>query len=599
MAEQNPLISDDQINFLLHHVLDLESLFSQSYFQDHSWETSSLYIDAAKKLARTELFEAYKPMDNEPPKLSGDSLKVHPKMHQIYQSLAELGVIAATRPVEVGGAQLPSLAAVAAHIYLMAGNLSAYAYMGLTTGAARLIESFGAEDLQRTYMDRMYSGEWTGTMALTESQAGSSLADVSTKATPTEDGHYLLEGTKIFISGGDQDFTNNIVHLALARIEGAPAGIRGVSLFVVPKKRPQGDSLVDNDCTTTGVFHKVGWKGLPSIALTFGEKGDCHGYLVGEANKGIRYMFQMMNEARLMVGLNGVATSSVAYYESLIYAQERPQGRKVTQKDPSSPQLAIIEHADVKRMLMRQKAIVEGGMHLVFYCAQLNDLFEHGDDAAEQKNAGLLLDLLTPVAKTFPAEYGFEANALAVQIHGGYGYTKEYLPEAFLRDQKLNTLHEGTTGIQSLDLLGRKLMAGQGAAAMLYVSKAQETIEKAGSTAGCENLAKLFQEGLQTLQNTAMQLGQLGMTGEIEQMLMHSADFLQAFSLQTISWMLLEQAVCARRANAEGKLSEDFAQSKLLLARYFLNTELPRAQQLFALCTQGEDSYVQMKNEWF
>ncbi len=327
----------------------------------------------------------------------------------------------------------------------------------------------------------MYGGRWTGTMALTEPQAGSSLTDVKTRATPAADGHYLVQGNKVFISGGDQDLTENIVHLTLARIDGAPPGIKGVSLFAIPKKRLEGGKLVDNDVHCAGAFHKMGWRGVPSIALNFGERGDCRGWLVGEPHRGISYMFQMMNEARLMVGMNAIATASVAYFESLEYARTRPQGRRLSSKDPKSPQVPIIEHADVRRMLLRQKAIVEGALSLGVQTARYADLAAHAGTPEDKRRAFLLLDMMTPVVKSFPAEKGFEANVLAVQVHGGYGYTSEYLPEAWMRDQKLNSIHEGTTCMHSMDLLGRKVVADQGSALRILGEEIAAATKRAAS----------------------------------------------------------------------------------------------------------------------
>src|SRR5947199_2458598 len=388
----------------------------------------------------------------------------------------------ATRPAEAGGQELPVLIALFAGGYLSAANGAAAAYAGLTAGAAHLVEACGNAEVRQTFHEPMVSGRWSGTMALTEPHAGSSLADVRTTATPmpATPGRYLLRGNKVFISGGDQDFTENIVHLALGRIEGAPAGIKGISLFAVPRLRPEDGRLVDNDCSSAGVFHKMGWRGIPSIALNFGERGDCVGWVVGTPHQGLGHMFQMMNEARLMVGMNGVATASAAYHESLEYARTRPQGRPLAARDPRTPQIPIVEHADVRRMLLAQKGIVEGGLSLLAECARLVDLTRHGPEEDRERRR-MLLDLLTPVAKSFPAEFGFVANALAVQVHGGYGYTAEYLPEAWLRDQKLNSIHEGTTGIQSLDLLGRKVVAEGGAALVMLEEEIDAAILRAGA----------------------------------------------------------------------------------------------------------------------
>src|SRR5258708_7095095 len=365
-------------------------------------------------------------------------IRVHPLMKQLFPKLVDQGGTAATRRYDVGGQQLPHVVATLSALYPMAANLSAVGYLGLTAGAAHLIEAFGSAALKQSMMEPMYAGRWTGTMALTEPQAGSSLTDVKTRATPAPGGHHLVSGNKVFISGGDQDLTENIVHLTLARIDGAPPGIKGVSLFAIPKKRVEGGKLVPNDVHCAGAFHKMGWRGVPSIALNFGERGDCHGWLVGEPHKGISYMFQMMNEARLMVGMNAIATASVAYLEALEYARTRAQGRPITSKDPKAPQVPIIEHADVRRMLLRQKAIVEGALSLGVQTARYADLAAHATTPEEKRRAFLLLDMLTPIVTSFPAEKGFEANALAVQVHGGYGYTSAYMPAAWPRDQKLN-----------------------------------------------------------------------------------------------------------------------------------------------------------------
>src|SRR3954466_13043530 len=477
----NPLFSDREVSFQLYEVHGAGDLCKLPVFADHGRETFDLFLASARKIAREVLFPAYRPMDAEPPQLENGRVRVHPAIKEIWPRLVELGMTSATRPAEVGGQELPVLVALFAGGYLSAANGAAMAYAGLTAGAAHLVEAFGSEEVRRTFHEPMISGRWSGTMALTEPHAGSSLADVRTTATPmpAAPGRYLLRGNKVFISGGDQDFTENIVHLALGRIEGAPAGIKGISLFAVPRLRPSQDGrLEDNDCSSAGVFHKMGWRGIPSIALNFGERGDCVGWLVGTPHQGLAHMFQMMNEARLMVGMNGVATASAAYHESLEYARTRPQGRSLASRDPRTPQISIIEHADVRRMLLKQKAIVEGGLSLLAECARLADLVRHGPEQ-DRERCRLLLDLLTPVAKSFPAEFGFLANALAVQVHGGYGYTAEYLPEAWLRDQKLNTIHEGTTGMQSMDLLGRKVVAGGGAALAALGEEVARTVERA------------------------------------------------------------------------------------------------------------------------
>ncbi len=572
---ENALISDALVDFLLEDVVDLDALLALPAFAEHSRETCTLYLDAARRVAREVLFPSYEAMDKAPPHLDGREVHLHPKMRPLFASLVELGVLSATRGPELGGAQLPMTVAAVASAYLMAGNLGVYGVAALTAGAARLIESFGSEALRATYLGRMYAGEWAGTMALTEPQAGSSLTDVRARATPDGDS-FLISGTKVFISGGEQDLTENIVHLTLARIDGAPAGTKGVSLFAIPKRRPEGGALVPNDVTCTGVFDKVGWKALPSVQLTFGEAGDCRGWLVGAPHQGLAQMFQLMNEARLMVGMNGIASASAAYQASLAYARDRPQGRPLGAKDPAQPQVPIVAHADVRRMLLRQKAIVEGGLGLLVRTALWTDLSEHAVDEAARTHARLLLELLIPVAKTFPAEFGFQANTLAIQIHGGYGYTREYLPEAWWRDQKLNSIHEGTSGIQALDLLGRKVVIAGGAAARLFVASVEESCARAGDADDLRDAAHAWLE-------TA---GVVAARGDAEAMVRHASDYLEATSIVAVAWMLLDQATVAEqkgRAVARGQRAA---------LEYWRATELVRVPAILARVRSGESSFA-------
>ncbi|NUP13424.1 MAG: acyl-CoA dehydrogenase [Polyangiaceae bacterium] len=593
MTTTNPLLREADVDFLLYEVLEVERLCALPAFAEHGRDTFDLFIREARRLARDVLFPAYRAMDEAPPKLEEGSVRVHAKMRDIYPQLVALGLIAATRPADVGGQQMPLCVATFANAYLMAGNLSAFGYLGLTTGAGHLIEAFGDPALKELFLPALYEGRWTGTMALTEPHAGSSLADVSTVATPSEDGTYRIRGAKIFISGGDHDLTENIVHMTLARVEGAPAGIKGVSLFAVPKFRLERGALVDNDVAVAGAIHKIGWRGLPSLAMAYGDRGDCRGWLVGKEHRGISYMFQMMNEARLMVGLNGVATASVAYLESLDYARTRPQGRAAAARDPLSPQVPIIEHADVRRMLLRQKAIVEGGLTLIARAAMFADVAAHGADAEERARAQHLLDLLTPVAKSFPAEKGFESNALALQIHGGYGYSSEYLVEAWLRDQKLNSIHEGTTGIQSLDLLGRKVVAAQGLPLRLFRDEVEASCVRAEEAGVDRAWSEALRIAADRIAEATMTLGARGLSGDVDGMLLHSADYLEMFSIVVIAWAWMLQARAASGRDT------DFHRGKMAAAQYWITTELPRVAHLAKLCVDGEDSYARVPPDAF
>ena len=598
-AMPNPLLDDRGLDFVLHDVLDAGSLARLPHFADHGRETFDAWIDLCRRFARDVLYPAYRPLDVDPPVLRDGSVHVHPALREIWPRMTELGVISASRPFEAGGQQIPATVALAANLYLMAGNCAAHGYAGLTSGAAHLVEAFGSRALRERWLAPMHEGRFAGTMALTEPQAGSSLADVRTRATPSGD-HFLLTGSKIFISGGDQDLTENVVHMVLARVDGAPPGTKGVSLFLVPKLRPaEGGGLEPNDVRVPGLIHKIGWRGLPSVILALGEAGDCRGWLLGEPGRGLAHMFQMMNEARIMVGGNGVATASVAYLESLAYARERPQGRPLRDRDPRSSQVPIIEHADVRRMLLRQKAIVEGGLALVLQAARQADLAAHAVRPEERRRAQLLLDLLTPVAKTFPAEKGFESNALAVQVHGGYGYSSEYLPEAWLRDQKLNSIHEGTTGVQGLDLLGRKVMADGGAALAIL----GEEIEAACARADRAGVDRAWTSGLRgaaaDVGALTLELAGRGAGGDPEAMLLHSSDYLDLFSTVVVAWLWMLQGAVALEGLASGRSGADMLQGKLSAAGYWLRFELPRIGPLVAACRDGEDSHARVRPEWF
>ena len=594
MASDNPLIRDRFVDFLLHDVLDVTSLTRCPHFAEHERETFDLYVAACRRLARSRLFPTYRTMDEAPPRLESGRVIVHAEVKRLFRELVDLGALSATRPTSVGGQQLPMTVAALAHAYLMAGNLSAYGYVGLTTGAAHLIEAFGSDALRSTFMTPMYEGRWSGTMALTEPQAGSSLADVTSSATPTSEGHHLIRGSKIFISGGDHDAAENVVHLVLARIDGAPRGTKGISLFAVPRLRPDpGGALVPNDVHVSGVIHKIGWRGLPSVALSLGESNDCRGWLVGPPHEGLRCMFQMMNEARIMVGLNAASTASVAYLESLAYAKERTQGRSITEKDASRPPVALVAHADVRRMLLRQKSIVEGALCVLGAVSRYADLSEHSADADERARSQKLLDLLTPIAKTFPAEKGFEANTLALQIHGGYGYSSEYLPEAWLRDQKLNSIHEGTTGIQGLDLLGRKVVAGGGATLALFADEVLADLAKAEAVSGVDAASiQTTREALHRLVALTATLAQRGLTGDVEGMMGHSADYLEAFSIVVVAWQWARMWAAAARRGEDA-----FVRGIVRAARYWIATEVPRVSQLAALSEGTDRSYLDARED--
>lgn len=427
----------------------------------------------------------------------------------------------------------------------------------------------------------MLEGKWQGTMALTEPQAGSSLSDITTSAETTEDGYYRINGQKIFISGGDLAGVENIVHLMLARIEGAPAGIKGMSLFVVPKKRDDGNgNLTDNDVATTGAYHKMGIKGCPVAHLTMGDRGDCRGYLLGEEHKGLSYMFQMMNSSRIGVGLTATAISSAAYCASLDYARNRPQGRKINNRDFSGSQIPIIEHADVKRMLLFQKAIVEGCISLTFQCTLYADQLRHFPEAGretEAEEAHLLLELLTPVVKTFPSEMGDESVAAGVQVLGGSGYVTDYPLEQLYRDQKINSIYEGTTGIQAMDLLGRKLRMQKGKTFRLFLRELKSVSGQAAKSPRLRKRARSLRRCTNSLRNITLRLARVAKKEGVENFLSDATLYLRAFGIVAVAWQWLKQGIVAQEAIEQGASGNDldFYQGKLFAWTISLNMKYP------------------------
>ncbi len=584
------------LRFLLHEVHQAEKLCALPQFQDHDKESFDLMLDTARRLADGLLYPVFQEMDRRPPELVDGQCKVLPQVRSILREFAEGGWIAAPFSQDEGGMQLPVMVNTACLFIFNAANFPASGYLGLTTGAAHLILSFGTEELKETYVPAMLDGRWQGTMALTEPGAGSSLSDVAVTATPTDQGYYLISGQKIFISAGDHDGADNIVHLMLARIKGAPAGVKGISLFVVPKLRPEGAALVPNDLATAGVFHKLGYRGCPIVQLSMGEAGDCRGWLIGEPHKGLAYMFQMMNEARISVGKQATAVASGAYYASLQYARERPQGRPVQSKDPHQPQVPIIEHADIKRLLLFQRSVVDGALSLLLQAAKYADLSSHGPQEDRQRTY-LLLELLTPVAKSFPSEMGILSTSAAVQVLGGYGYTDEFSVEQYFRDMRIHAIHEGTTGIQGMDLLGRKVRMQDGLAIRHFVQEVGSDIEAARTDGELAAYGQRLGEALDDLVRVTELKKALLQEGRIELGLADATLYLDLFGLVAVAWQWLKQGLVARGALAQGAGEQDskFYLGKLATMKYFFHYELVRGKGLAARL--GENDPVTVANQ--
>lgn len=577
----NSYINPRFLQFLLLEVLNGPELRRHSLFSDFDAEAFLMTLDAAKQLSDTYLYPIFREMDKDKAYYKDGVVEVHPGLKQAIAALAEGGWISAIDAPYNNGRLMPQTLLSACQLVFYAANANAVSYVFLTQGAARLIRNFGAEELAQTYIPSMFAGSWQGTMALTEPQAGSSLSDITSSATPTPEGHYLIKGQKIYISGGDHTAVDNVVHLLLARIKGAPAGTKGISLFVVPKYRPENGELVFNDVTTAGIFGKMGQKGYVAAHLMMGESDDCRGYLVGEPHKGLSYMFQLMNEARIGTGLMATGVASGAYQAALKYANERPQGRHPSNKDINQPQVLIIEHADVKRMLLFQKAVIEGSMALLLQCSYYGDQHRAGE-GEEKENAHLLLELLTPIAKSYPSEMGTMAVSAGMQCMGGAGYCDDFPLEQYYRDIRVNAIYEGTTAIHGMDLLGRKIFMANGKTAQLYAAELAKTNEEAQQRPRLKARAGQLAQAAGALQQITQHLGRLAGTHAPEVFLADATLYLEYFSIVTIAWQWLKLAVVADRALDGTPHGEDlhFYESQLHTCTYYYEYELPKTAAL-------------------
>ena len=594
------ILSRRDLDFLLFEWLGVDELTKRERFAEHSRDTFEDILDLAELIATNDFAPHNKKNDSNEPTFDGTTVTTNPEVAAAVKKFSEAGFIGSTMDEEVGGMQLPSSVAFAAFAWFAAANVGSAGYPMLTMGNANLIISHGTEEQIDTFVRPMVEGRYFGTMCLSEPQAGSSLADVATRAEEVGDGTYRLFGNKMWISGGDHELTENIVHLVLARIPGSPAGVKGLSLFIVPKYliNDDGSRGERNDVALDGLNTKVGQRGITNTLLNFGEgihspggQAGAVGYLVGEPNRGLAYMFHMMNEARIAVGMGATSLGYTGYLHALQYAKERPQGRPVLEKDPNSPQIPIIEHADVRRMLLAQKAYSEGAMALTLYCGRLVDEQHTGATEEDRRNAELLLDLLTPIVKSWPSQWCLEANSLAIQVHGGYGYTREYNVEQFYRDNRLNPIHEGTHGIQGLDLLGRKVIMQDGAALKLFMARVQDTVDRGLAQGG--EVADWAGQLSAAINDIAVLTAELWGSGQFDVVLANASAYLEAFGHIVLAWIWLEQAEAA--AGNPG----DFYQGKLHAARYFFATELPKTGPQIALLRSLDRTSLDMQANWF
>ncbi|WP_277053163.1 acyl-CoA dehydrogenase [Zestomonas thermotolerans] len=596
------LLSSRNLAFELYEVLDAVALTQRPRFAEHSRATFDAALATARRLAEEEFAPHNRKSDEQEPRFVDGGVQLIPELAPALRAFHETGFLNASRDFEAGGMQLPQLLSRACFAHFQAANIATASYPLLSMAASRLLDSFGDAEQKSRFLQPMLEGRFFGTMALTEPQAGSSLADIRTRAEPHPDGSYRLRGNKIFISAGDHPLAENIVHLVLARLPDAPPGVKGISLFIVPKYLVNADGSLGprNDVSLAGLFHKMGWRGTTSTALSFGDNGQCVGYLVGEPHKGLSYMFQMMNEARIGVGMGAVMLGYAGYLYALDYARQRPQGRLPEAKDPQAPMVPIIAHADVRRMLLIQKAYVEGAFDLGLYAARLMDDSETLETAEDRTHALELLDLLTPVVKAWPSEFCLKANELAIQILGGHGYTRDHPVEQYYRDNRLNPIHEGTNGIQSLDLLGRKLIQNDGAGLRQLFKRINACCQRAAGNPALAQLRQPLEQLLGQLQRITLGLLDDLLAGRASLALANSALYLKVFGHAVIGWRWLEQALCAERGLAAGNPADaDFYRGKLQAARYFLTWEVPACRHELELLEARDDTCLAMQDAWF
>ena len=584
MAQQ---IADRRdVDFVLHEQLQVEELSKHEIFAEFNKKTVDLIISEARNLAIKEILPTQEDGDREGVNFENGQVTVPESFHKAWELFKEGEWLAMIEDPKWGGQGMPRTVASAAAEYFNGANFPFMMYPGLTQGAGHLVDHFGTQEQKETYLENMYTGKWSGTMLLTEPDAGSDVGALTTKAVRNEDGTFSITGEKIFISGGDYQGSKNIVHLVLARIKGAPAGTKGISLFVVPKNRPTSNgSLTPNDVQTVADFEKMGQKGYCTTHLFFGDKQDCHGWLVGEVNQGLKYMFLMMNGARIAVGRGAAAIATAAYHASLNYAHERAQGRKLTstgKKDVQQEQTLIINHPDVRRMLLLQKAVSEGSLSLVFLTAKYHDYSISHTDVEEQKKYKLLLEILTPVVKTYPSEMGRVAVDNGVQVLGGYGFCSDYILQQYLRDIRIFSIYEGTTGIQSQDLLGRKVTMENGKALQLLSEEITLSIKASMAYESLIPYAKKLGEKLELTQKVLQSLMGYAMKGDYERFLADATPFMEFFSTILVGWLWLDIGREAQQALATGATenSSDFYESKIHTMEFYFTYELPKTTGL-------------------
>ncbi len=605
MSSASLILSRRDLDFLLYEWLDAGALSARPRFADHNRETFDAVLDLCEQLATEQFAPHNRKSDLNEPTFDGHKVTLIPEVGAALKAFCDAGLMAAGQDYALGGMQLPCVIEKAGFAWFKGANVATAAYPMLTIGNANTLLKCGTPEQVDKYVKPMLAGRFLGTMCLSEPQAGSSLSDITTRAEPQPDGSYRLRGNKMWISGGEHELSENIVHLVLAKVPGPDGklipGVKGISLFVVPKFLVNDDGSLGerNDIALAGLNHKMGYRGTTNCLLNFGEgkfrpagHAGAVGHLVGTLHQGLAAMFHMMNEARIGVGLGAVMLGYTGYLHALDYARNRPQGRHPQAKDPAQPQVKIIEHADVKRMLLAQKAYVEGALALVLYCARLVDEEKTAPEQSTREQATLLLDILTPIAKSWPSQWCLEANSLAIQVHGGYGYTRDYAVEQFYRDNRLNPIHEGTHGIQALDLLGRKVAMRNGEAFRLLSERVMATIARAGTLPLAAALARRWQRLAEVTQA-------LHAAGDLNLTLANATVYLEAFGHLVLGWIWLEQYLAAETQQAAAGNDADFYAGKRQACLWFHAHEVPKVDAQLDLLASLDATALQMQEGWF
>ena len=591
------------VEFVLHEQLEVEKLAKNERFAEFTKKTVDLIISEARNLAVKEMLPALKSSDEEGCKLENGTVKVPEPFYRIYELFKEGEWISLCDDPKWGGQGMPTTISMAVKNYFHGANFPFTLAILLSHGAGKLVERFGTEKQKNLFLKKMYTGEWSGTMLLTEPQAGSDVGALTTSAVKNADGTYSITGNKIFISSGEHDMVENIIHPVLARIEGAPAGTSGISLFLVPKIRVNDDGSLGapNDVVCTGIEEKMGIHGSPTCSITLGGKGQCIGTLLGEENKGMRAMFVMMNEARLDVGMQALGCASASFQNALNYARERVQGRHLLAAGKDAPSVPIIQHPDVRRMLLNMKAITEGSRSILYFIGFCEDMIRISNDPAEKAKYQGIIDLLIPIAKGYVSDRAFEVCSQGVQVFGGYGYTKEYPQEQYLRDCKITHIYEGTNGIQAADLLGRKLGLNKGRPFRDLLAEIRSTIDAAQKVKGLENLAEKTRTAAAELEKTAGIIGAMAASDKAMTAFSHAYTFMDVTGDMVMTWMLLWRAVVAAKKLQEGAKGKDavFYEGQIASARFFTSTVLPISLGKMNVIAAGDSTVIDIAEDAF